>query len=542
MPYMKKKNGEKWCVYKKSEDGGPEGDTFGCHDTEEQADAQIAAIYASENKRGIAELWEKVKGLFAPHLPAPEPERAADVRDVYWQIMDALDSYGDDSGHRPIFHGLYTDNARLFAAAILEGVLYRIPVTVDGEGRASMGEWERVIETRQAEGGEAVGRSTISIIRQADGRIRWLALACSAVLNRVGEIDSMTLFDNMVRHARELNRYPYLTFYHMGEAMRLGQADYLARDGALYINSGLFDDTPLARAAIAGLEADPGYWGTSIRYVQLSEPEMVEVVKGINLPVFRDGIQEEVSILAETRAAALLTAIGTAREVKSVNERVKADLVKLVGQDMADECEKRVDGANQRAMTEGMVVRTAEPEPEPASEAAAVETPAPEPAPVERQAEPEPAAEPTPEPAPAPNVVDTAALEAEVVARIAAQLPVNATIMGLIAPVTERQNAVDSALEGLGLRVDATAVAINALAGEIKALKAGIERLSQPVEERIANAVADMPRNSGNTVGYRPRTDAAADPEPVKPGGIDKAAADQAVSRLAQQRQKAAKR
>jgi len=48
MPYIVRKNGEKWCVYREGENGEPTGDTFGCHDSEEQAEAQLRALYASE--------------------------------------------------------------------------------------------------------------------------------------------------------------------------------------------------------------------------------------------------------------------------------------------------------------------------------------------------------------------------------------------------------------------------------------------------------------------------------------------------------------
>ena len=34
MPYVVRKNGERWCVYKEGDDGNPAGDTLGCHDTE----------------------------------------------------------------------------------------------------------------------------------------------------------------------------------------------------------------------------------------------------------------------------------------------------------------------------------------------------------------------------------------------------------------------------------------------------------------------------------------------------------------------------
>ena len=91
-------------------------------------------------------------------------------------------------------------------------------------------------------------------------------IAASAVVNKVGAIDSTILFDNFIRHAGETNEYPVLDFFHEGERVRFGVADWLKRDGALYLASGTFDDTELARGAVAGLETQPDYWGGSIAY------------------------------------------------------------------------------------------------------------------------------------------------------------------------------------------------------------------------------------------------------------------------------------
>ncbi len=49
MPYGKRKIGNKWEVYKKLP-GGKVGRIFGTHDTEEEANEQLAALYANEKK------------------------------------------------------------------------------------------------------------------------------------------------------------------------------------------------------------------------------------------------------------------------------------------------------------------------------------------------------------------------------------------------------------------------------------------------------------------------------------------------------------
>ena len=48
MPYMKVKDGDETCVYKKGPDGKQTGKTLGCHPTEKEANAQIAALNANE--------------------------------------------------------------------------------------------------------------------------------------------------------------------------------------------------------------------------------------------------------------------------------------------------------------------------------------------------------------------------------------------------------------------------------------------------------------------------------------------------------------
>jgi hypothetical protein len=52
MPYTISRNdaGE-YCVYKKNEDDNPIGESLGCHDTQDEAAAQIGAIEASENQK-----------------------------------------------------------------------------------------------------------------------------------------------------------------------------------------------------------------------------------------------------------------------------------------------------------------------------------------------------------------------------------------------------------------------------------------------------------------------------------------------------------
>lgn len=68
MPYIIKKKSSRWCVYKETEQGSgiAEGDPLGCHDTEEAAKQQLAAVYAAEN-RDKDDKDEKSAGVLVFH-------------------------------------------------------------------------------------------------------------------------------------------------------------------------------------------------------------------------------------------------------------------------------------------------------------------------------------------------------------------------------------------------------------------------------------------------------------------------------------------
>lgn len=240
---------------------------------------------------------------------------------------------------------------------------------------------------------------SFTVTRDAQGNPRWLMIAASAVVNKVGAIDSTQLFDNFIRHADEAG-YPVLDFFHEGERMRFGIADWLRRDGALYLASGGFDDTELARGAIAGLESQADYWGASIAYRVTQEPLLL-ISEG-EIPVYTDGVNNYISIVPKRLAANLFTATLVAEEVRRMNSVAYQELVKLVGEERAKQFADQVDDAN-RTITETDMVTRAE---ETSTAQVVVEAPLPE----------------SPEPPPAPVVqsevqrVDLAELDAKIAA------------------------------------------------------------------------------------------------------------------------------
>lgn len=316
----------------------------------------------------------------------------------------------------------------------------------------------------------------LTITRAADGKARWLMIAASAVVNKVGSIDSTLLFDSFIKRAAT-EGYPRLDFFHEGDHISFGQADWLRRDGALYLASGAFDDTDLARAAAAGLEKDPTHWGASIAYRIASEP-LVLMTEG-QIPVYTDGFNTFISIVPRNRAANLFTAIGVIEEVIRMDKSVYDELVKLIGEAAAAPFAAEVDDANRTITETGMITRV-----EPASEP----TPA------------EPTSMPALEPTPAPTEErqDLAALEKA------------------IATLSERVTKLEQSAGGAGQQVqDAEKRAADAMTGlttRLDGMETGYGQWKQWLDA--------LPEAQRSEATYRPRDAHQADAAPMSSADV----------------------
>lgn len=121
MPYIKIEKDDKICIYKKDADGKPEGDPLGCHESEEKADEQIAALYANEKK--AVSLDEKTRSIrekiYETIKPASSP--AAEVADVWVEEL---------------YEG--------FAILNKEGGYYRMDYSINEDGNITVGEMVEV--------------------------------------------------------------------------------------------------------------------------------------------------------------------------------------------------------------------------------------------------------------------------------------------------------------------------------------------------------------------------------------------------------------
>jgi hypothetical protein len=305
----------------------------------------------------IARFFQGMLKLATDLMPK---ERAVRMWDIVSFVQKQLDEQGTVNDFGDMMSSgyvldAYIDDAGTFAIITRsDGKLYKIPVFVDDQSQITMGEQTEVFMEFTP-----VSRN-LMISRQADGSVRWYAMpACTAFLNRSGEIDSRALFDAFVEYAERSNEYPELDFFHLGEYLTLGKADLLFRDDVNFCASGVFYDTDIARAAVQSLEERGDYWGLSIAYLPTREPEKIRSVEGVEIPVFNDGICRFISLLPEDTAASILTSITTQEEVNRMNEKQKKALKELTGSDtkLFDSIVEQLETNNRSAGEPGVITR-----------------------------------------------------------------------------------------------------------------------------------------------------------------------------------------
>jgi hypothetical protein len=312
---MGKQNG-KFCVIKDGEDK-----PLHCYSNKADAQKYMAALYANERaKMTKPNIFKQLLSELSSLFRTGEKLRAVAMSAIYEQVYSEITEYNPWARVMDVFSD---DTGNLFAVVAQDGKLYRVDFTVDA-GEVQMGEWVEVMQ-------EFVPTGRMSIIRQADGRARGFLISSAAVLNRVGEIDSTLLHQNMNRRAQETGLYPYIDFFHLGEDWRVGEADFLGLDGYVAVASFLFDETPLGRAMVAAYEADPEYWGASISYYPIGEPEKLRA-GNVEIPVYTDGRYQAITICPERVAASPFTAL-YAQEVTRMNQALLEALTKLAGDD-----------------------------------------------------------------------------------------------------------------------------------------------------------------------------------------------------------------
>ncbi len=290
--------------------------------------------------------------------PAPEAQRALGIADVYAQVQAQLavsqmapadPNVPATPGQESYLVDLIMDEGAIAAIINQGGKLYKAAIGLAGT-TVQMGTLSEVEATYAP-----AQRSAIQVQRQADGSLRWFALVSTNVLNRSGEIDSAALYRSLVDTFRQGDSPVLLDFYHEPNII-LGAVDWLETDGHALVASGLLADNELARAYVDATTAGRGRWGCSISFEPTTEPQQMEIVKGVTIPVYETGVLRRIAVLPEAQAASWFTRIGL--EVQRMKADVEAALVTLFGDEAkAKEFIASIDATNRAIDDKGLVTR-----------------------------------------------------------------------------------------------------------------------------------------------------------------------------------------
>lgn len=101
MPWKIEKRGEQFCVIKEDD-----GENEGCHDTEEQAKAQMRALYASENRESVEPKHAPVEMREATLANVNFPQRMIEVIAVPYE-QEAIVEYRGELWHESFERGSF---------------------------------------------------------------------------------------------------------------------------------------------------------------------------------------------------------------------------------------------------------------------------------------------------------------------------------------------------------------------------------------------------------------------------------------------------
>lgn len=305
-------------------------------------------------------LKAQIEGITGEAIADEPAQRAINVDVLYGQIYE----WAYEQWPGMYLAQLYIeDDGTLYALFSRDARLYRAPVTISS-GTIQIGE---MVEVQQEF--TPVSRSGFTMRELPNGDVRFFLVAATAVVNRVGEIDSTTLFDNMIRRAEELDFYPRVDLYHLGSkdsAFEFGQIDFLARDGVCYVASGVLDGNhPLTQECLKRHKENPASIGASIEYFPIVGAFEDFEVGGATIRAFLDGINTRISILFEQDAASWFTSMRTgdfAMQQRQLDDAQKAKLRQFFGgnEDALGAFLGNIEGITRTVADAGLITRGAD--------------------------------------------------------------------------------------------------------------------------------------------------------------------------------------
>lgn len=220
-------------------------------------------------------------------------------------------------------------------------------------------------------------KKTFYVTKQEDGQYRWVGISSTAFLDRDNEIVSRDALSKLTKKGED---YGPLVFWHTDyqndsgavSPLSIGTCDTQMVDGVTLIESGLWNDSPLAKAIMNDIiSGNPQVsWGMSIGFYPLSSTPNVPVGNSVVKTVYDKIDVIERSVLPTEYASNPFTCIDSGGN--NMDETKKNLLRKLIGDEQTDEIAARVDALNTKALDADAIVKEAE-EPE-ATESKETET------------------------------------------------------------------------------------------------------------------------------------------------------------------------
>lgn len=301
------------------------------------------------------------------------------------QVIQAAYAKLEEEGYEGEFyyawiHDIYDSEEGRYIILSSKGRFYRMTYTIGTNDMITFADPELVMVQHVP-----IEDSRMRIVRQADGSYRWVAISATAILNRVGVVDSTALYDDFVANLDEYPA-PILTYFHtptiqLSRDKRIefnfGTVDTVLREDYVLILAGSFNDDEITQRVIAAMveETDDSYWGVSIGFIATEQPN-VEVMQGVEVPVYNHGYLLELSLLPEKVAANYHTSISasstSSEERKLMVSQTFIEGLRRAGLgDIADDLADDVDEINREIVTDDNIIKRStddDPTPEPESD------------------------------------------------------------------------------------------------------------------------------------------------------------------------------
>jgi len=425
MPYTVQQEDGKFCVYLKGEDGEPTGKSLGCHDSQEEASAQIGAI-SSEEKEASPEDYLVVGDPKVPstwHLPVkrggkpdhtlmgaawaalhegyrgnkyegPDKEQALAKLTALYKSEDMpvpidnkeKEAYApeEDSGDGYCvcmecgYRAPHTQGEpcvdRFCPKCSAKMTNEEVSEEVITEVVGSKKEARRLYNTIMTYVAKALGIRTdepavnvpdvtrepgFFVIKEGKA-YRWVGVSSTNHQDRVKEIITAAALEADVE-ANPKDRGE-LIYWHLRQ-IPLGSCDFAVVSDGFLIESGLWYETPEAISFRKEVQKNPASWkmsigfGTAVRAMSTNQ-----VIQGKLIPAIHNLIViEERSLLPADQAANPFTAFSVDKGESTMRQDKKNVLAGVIGQELADALEQRIDAAAAAAAKEGVVTKEVTP-------------------------------------------------------------------------------------------------------------------------------------------------------------------------------------